>query len=883
MPDWKTEIRNRLAGLSLPPEREAELVDELSQHLEDKYQELLQRGMSAVDAELLALRELSSHNLLAEELRRAEIPQPQPIPVGSQQATFFLGFGRDIRYSVRMFVKSPGFTAAAILTLALGIGANVAIFSVVNAVLLRSLAYPHSEQLVAVFDAQPRYGNAPMSYPEYADWRVKSQLFENLGAQISSVFTFTGAGDAEQVDILRVSSNFLDALGIQPLLGRNFHPQEEALASPRVAIITYAFWQTRFAGDPAILQRKLILSDNVFTIVGVLPRSYQPLRPGEVLIPFRLPDPYLRDRGLHFINIVGRLRPGLNVEEARQQIPPLVAQVEKDSSTDHGLAISSLKESLTQGSHAPILLACSAVAFVLLIGCVNVANLLLARAAGRHREMAVRIALGAGPWRLVRQLLTESVLLALLGGALGLLVARFALVGLLSSLGPRLPRATEVHMDGAVLLFAFGIAILVGILFGLAPARLLLRTSLIPSLSEGERAGATIGRRQRSVLVVSEVALAVVLLVGAGLVLRSLSRLLSVPKGFDSDHVLTFGVSLSSAKYQTPVQQTSFFSQFRDRLAALPGVDSVGFVNQLPLDGGNVDGGIDIAGRTFPKDSSPHADKRVASPGYFHSMHIPILRGREFSDGDVASAPHVAIINDAFARKYFPNEDPLGKSIAFNWDMDGYQQIVGVAGNVKHNSLALPDNAEVYVCYLQRPDNGFTFALRTKTDTAAMDSAVRSALQSLDPGLPLSKVAAYDDVVSRSVQDQRSSALLLGSFSALALVLTAIGIYGVLAYIVAQQTRELGVRIAMGAVQNDILRLVLTRCLKLVAAGAAIGILASLALTRLMSSFLFGITPTDPLTFASVTALLLLVGLVAGWIPAWQATRVDPLVVLRYE
>ncbi|HUK29830.1 MAG TPA: ABC transporter permease [Candidatus Acidoferrum sp.] len=790
---------------------------------------------------------------------------------------------QDIRYAFRVIARNPGFTAAAVLTLALGIGANTAIFSIVNAVLLRPLPYPRSEQIVSVFTAQPNFGNTPMSYPEFAAWRDKSQIFQTVAASANRPYTITNLSIPEQVRGLRVSTNYLELFGARFALGRNFRPEEEPLAAARVAIVTNSFWRTHLGGDRSALDRKLVLDDNVYSIVGVLAPDFQPIAPVDILTPFRFTDATIHNMGLHFLSVGGRLRDGLTVAEARRQLNSVIAQVKKDSSTDNGITIEGLKDNLTQGTGTPLALMFGAVGFVLLIGCANVANLLLARATGRHREMAVRIALGAGRGRLVRQLLTESTLLALMGGALGLALGRATLTGLLAVLGTRLPRTTEVTMNASVLLFALGIALLTGILFGLAPARSLLRTSLGASLGEGGRAGTGVGGRQRNMLVTCEVALALVLLVGAGLVLRSFERLLNVPKGFSADHVLTFNVDLPSVRYKTPAQQTEFFNEFRARLSALPGVETVGLVNELPLAGGNVNGDIDIEGRTFPKDSGPVADKRIASPGYFRAMRIPVLRGREFMDSDVLSAPHVAIINEHFARTYFPNEDPIAKHIAFNWDIDGFQEIVGVVGNVKHDSLANPDNSEVYVPYAQRPDSGFGFAVRTKSDPAAITSAVRATLTGLDAGIPLNRISTYDDIVSRSLTDQRANVFLLGSLGALALVLTAIGIYGVLAYTVAQQTRELGVRIALGASRSDVLSLVLGRGLRLVAIGAGIGLLASFALTRLMSALLYDIKPTDPVTFIGVTLVLFVVALAACWIPAHRATRVDPMVALRYE
>jgi predicted permease len=802
-----------------------------------------------------------------------------PPPAGGRMETLW----QDICYALRTMAKSPGFVAAAVLTLALGIGANTAIFSVVNSVLLRPLPYPHPEQLVLVFEFQPNFGETPMSYPEFADWRDKSQVFQSVAAKFNRTYTLSGMGTPEEVRTQRVSANYLTLLGAEPMLGRNFRQDEEANSSPRVAIITNSFWQNRFGGDPSVLGKTVILDDNVFTIIGVLPRTYQPMQPGDILTPLRFTDTTMKDRGLHFLAVYARLRDGLNIPEGRKEVGAVAEQIKKDRATTHVASIRGLKAEITRGTGTPLALLFGAVGLVLMIGCANVANLLLSRAAGRHREMAVRIALGAGHWRLIRQVLTESTLLSLIGGTLGLFVGRATLTGILALLGSRLPRATEVTMNGSVLLCALGVALLTGILFGLAPARALLRTSLAASLGEGGRGGVGAGGRQRSALVISEVALALVLLIGAGLVLRSFSRLLSVPKGFDADHVLSFNIYLPTARYNTPVQQTEFFTELRHRFTGLPGVESAGFVTDLPLAGGNTNGGVKIEGRTFARDTEPTADKRITSPGYFRAMHIPILRGREFSDADGLSAPHVAIINDSFARKYFPNEDPIGKRIGFNWEMEGFQEVIGIVGDVKHNDLAGPNDREIYVSYLQRPDSGFTFVVRTETDPTSLVSAVRTTLGSIDPGMAMGDVSTLENIVSRSVSDQRSSVFLLGSLSAVALVLTAIGIYGVLAYTVAQQTRELGVRIALGASSSDVLRLVLGRGLRLVGIGSVIGLAVSFGVTRLMKSLLYGVTPTDPVTFAGVTLLLIAVAFVACWIPARRATRVDPLIALRYE
>jgi putative ABC transport system permease protein len=790
---------------------------------------------------------------------------------------------QDIRYALRMMAKSPGFVAAAVLTLALGIGANSAIFSMVNGVLLRALPYSDPEQIVSIYDVQPNYGNTPMSYPEYADWRDKVQVFQSVAAQRNGTFVLSGLGSPEQVRVICVSASYLPLLGVNPIIGRNILPEEEPFSGRRAAMISYSFWRTRLNSDPSVLTRALTLDDNVFPIVGVLPPDYQPLARGDIMIGLYLSDKYMGQRGLHFLNIYGRLRYGLSLPEAKRQLLPLAEQMMKERSTTHGVTISSLKDDLTTGTGAPLVLMFVAVGFILLIGCANVANLLLARAAGRNREVALRIAMGAGRWRIVRQLITESTLLSLLGAGLGLVVGWWTIAGLVTTLGPRLPRAGEIRMDAAVLLFTLGVAVITGILFGLAPARTLLRGSLTESLGEGGRGGSGVGKRQRSILVTAEVALALVLMAGAGLVLRSFSNLMNVQKGFDADHVLTFYVNLTPTKYKTPVQETAFFSQFRARLSALPGVESAGYVSDLPLTGSGSSGTTDIEGRTFPDDAGPSSSKLITSPGYFRAMHIPLLRGRDFSDRDVQGAPPVMIINKAFADKYFPNEDPIGKHVAFLWEIDGFQEVIGVIANVKHDNLSSPENREIYVSYAQRPDSGFTIALRTKNDPGAMVSAVRSELASLDSSLPIAHVATLDEVVSTSVRDQRASVLLLGSLGGLALVLTGIGIYSVLAYSVAQQTREIGVRMALGAHPIQVLRLVLGKTTWLLFLGSVVGLALALATGQVIASVVYGAQPRDPLVILSVWAGIALIAFSAAWSPARRATRVDPLVALRYE
>ena len=789
---------------------------------------------------------------------------------------------QDLRYGIRMLAKSPAFTAVAILTLALGIGANTAIFSVVNAVLLRPLPYKNPDQLVAIWDKQPNDQLTPASYPEYLDWREQTQVFESVATFFSSSYVLSGKGIPEQIPALRASSNYLPTLGIEPVLGRNFRPEEEQRNGDRVLLLSYAAWKGRFGGDPAIVGKTLDLSDQTFTVIGVLPSDFMLPEKAELLLALRL-NPQTADRGLHFMTVSGRLRPGLSLAQAHKEIRPVAERLQKERSTTHGIVLISAKDDITQGAGTPLYLLLGAVGFVLLIGCANVANLLLARAIQRKKEIAIRIAVGAGRGRLIRQLLVESILLGLAGGLCSLLLVGWVMDAIVRAFADRLPRASEIRMDTHVLLFALGISILTGILFGLAPAWESLKVSLYDTLKEGGGQSGSTSRRKQNVLIVGEVALSLVLAAASGLLIRSFRELLHVDKGFSSDRILTFEVAIPHTRYPEAAKQFLFFQQVLERLKNLPGVESVGMVNQLPLSGSNVNGNIDIEGRTFPRDSRPVVDKCIASADYFSTLRIPLVRGRFFREQDTVDAPHVAIINQAFARRYFPNEDPIGKRIAFTWGIDGFQEIVGVIGGVKHDGLADPVRTEFYVPYSQRPDEDFQIVMRTKGDPTSLVSAARAAVLAVDQGQPINEVETMDAIVSHSLTDQRTAMWLLGAFAGLALALTAVGIYGVISYSVGQRTREIGLRMALGAQPGDVMQHVVREGMALVLWGVGIGLLVGLAATKVLASQIYGVSPRDPLTFAAVALLLVGVALVACYIPARRATRVDPMVALRYE
>ncbi|MGB0034827.1 MAG: ABC transporter permease [Candidatus Acidiferrales bacterium] len=789
---------------------------------------------------------------------------------------------QDIRYGIRMLIRNPGFTTVAVLTLALGIGANTAIFSVVNAVLLRPLPYKNPDQLVAILDDQPQVHTTPVSYPEYLDWREQHQIFSSVAAFNDSSYILTGKGLPEQIQVLRVSAAYLPLLGVEPILGRNLRPDEEELSGERVVLLSYATWKSRYGGDPAIIGKAINLSDLSFTIIGVLPRDFSTPDRAELLAGLRL-NPQVAVRGLHFLRMYGRLRPGLNLAQARKEAQPVVERLKKERSTTHGLALFDAKEDMTQGTGGPLAILLGAVGFVLLIGCANVANLLLSQAVKRRREIAIRIAIGAGRWRLVRQLLTESILLGLCGGLCSLLVAKWSMDGLMKVFSERLPRWSEIQIDTRVMVFALCISVLTGVLFGLAPAWEAVKVSLNDSLKEGGRMGSGVSRHKRNALVVCEIALSLVLSTGAGLLLRSFNQLLHVNKGFNSDHVLTFNVDLPQNRYKEPAKQVSFFHQVLDQLRTLPGVESVGMINALPLRGRFANGDVGIAGHTFTDEDTPLADKCFASAGYFSTLRIPLIRGRYFSEQDSPDSPHVAIVNQEFVRKYFPNEDPLGKQIAFNWDVTGFQEVVGIVGDVKHDNLGGAIRPQVYVPYTQRPNLGFQFVLRTKSDPSSLISAARAQVLAIDGSQPLTGVETMDEVVFESLTDQRTAMWLLGAFAGLALILTIVGIFGVVSYTVSERTHEIGLRMTLGAQSWDVMRQILGEGLILALMGVGTGVAAVLILTRWMASQLYGVSPHDPLTIAAVSLLLTAVALAACCVPAQRAMRVDPMVALRHE
>jgi putative ABC transport system permease protein len=816
---------------------------------------------------------------------------------------------QDLRYAIRMLLKKPGFTIIAVLALALGMGANTAIFSVVNAVLLRPFPYRQPDRLVMIWQrltGASAYPKLPCSAPDYIDYRDQTQTLENVAAFDSESFTLKTAAGSERVSASPVSANLFPLLGISPLRGRTFTTDEDRFGHDNVVVLSYGTWQRRFGSDPDVLGKTLVLDQKPRQVIGVMPKEFdfpaQGILDGpapEFWVPMAFsPDQIGPDgRGDDYnIRTIARRKPGVTIQQASADIdrishriyesyPPAI---QKLFSLDG--FVTDLHQQVVGNVRTLLLVLLGAVGFVLLIGCANVANLLLAKAAGRRREVAIRTALGAGRLRLVRQFLTESVLLGLVGGAAGLLIAVW-LTQLMIHFSPgNVPRLPESQLSLSVLVFAFAISILTGVLFGLAPALQASKADLNIDLKEGSRGAAAFRRsRIRSVLVVSEVALSLVLLAGAGLLLRSFVKLLNVPLGFNPDHLLTMSVALPETKYQTKLQVQSFCDELIGRTEALAGVKSASAATGLPL---MSQWDIVITPENRPdtgEKSLTTAYFAGVTPSFHRTLGISLVKGRLFTDGDNEKAPAVAVVNESMARRYWPNQEVLGKR--FKWGPAGSNRswitVVGVVADLKENSLAAGISPGGYLPIPQIPREsprlGFYLAVRTASDSAAIVPALRQIIRSLDPEVPLFQVRSMREVLSESVAPRRFNMLLLAAFAGLALLLASIGIYGVMSYSVSQYTHEIGIRMALGASAANVLRLIVREGMTLVSIGLAVGAAGALALTRVMSSLLFDVKPADPATFASVSVLLAVVAFAASYIPARRATRVDPMIALRYE
>jgi putative ABC transport system permease protein len=795
---------------------------------------------------------------------------------------------QDLRYGVRMLLKNPGFAIVAVIALALGIGANAAIFSVVNTVLLRSLPYDDPDRLMVLRENKlPEFPEFSVSPGNFLDWQKENTTFEKLAAINGTAYNLVGDAEPERLRGARVSAGLFEMLGANPAQGRTFLDDEDQPGHDNVAILSSSLWKRRFGSDPNVVGQAITLSATSYTVIGVMPPAFQfPDRETDVWTPIAFNARQAQQHGAHYISVIGRLKPGVTQEQAATEMDAIAGRLAEqypDTNTGWRVNVLPMQESEVRDIKSALLVLLGAVALVLLIACANVANLLLARATARQKEIAIRTALGASRRRIAQQLLTESILLALAGGGVGLLLAVWGIGSLLKLAPQELPRVRDVTLDLRVLGFTLVVTLLTGVIFGLVPALQASRPNLNETLKEGGR-GTTGGHhRVRGTLVITEVALALLLLVGAGLLIRSFYRLQQVTPGFNSKNALAVTVSLPGKKYPQDDQQSGFFAQLLDRVATLPGVVAVGATQSLPIQGDYVLA-FNIQGRPpNGPGQEPNTNYYAVSPDYFKAMGIPLLRGRVFTEQDKKDSPRVAVINEELAKKFFPDEDPIGKRINVTNGPERFREIVGIVGDVKQYGLAQPTTMQTYEPYLQTPFSGMTLVVRADGNPAALTGAIRSEVLAIDKEQPVSRIRPLEQVVSESVAKQRFLMLLLGIFASVALVLAAVGLYGVMSYSVNQRTHEIGIRAALGAQRKDVLKLVVGQGMALALSGAGIGLTASFALTRLMTSLLFGVSATDPLTFAGIALLLTIVALLACYLPARRAMKVDPMIALRYE
>ncbi len=875
----------RLFGLFHRARREREFAEELESHLAFHIADNLRAGLSPEEARRQAHIKLGGVAQVR-ELHREQGGLPM-----------LETFWRDLRFGVRMLARQPGFTLIAALTLALGIGANTAIFSVVNAVLVRPLPFKEPERLVTILETKlPQFPEFPASPGNFLDWKQQITVFARLVTYTFASFNLEGTGDPEQLLGMRVTDGFLAMLGAQPLSGRDFLPEEDSAGRNNVVILSHGLWQRRFGGETKVLNQTVRLSGQNYTVIGVMPATF---RFGETDVDLWTPMAFTaeaaQNRGGHFLTAIGQLKPGVTVEQARTEMLTMAGRLAAqypETNLGWSVKLLPLQETVVRDIKPALLVLLGAVTFVLLIACANVANLLLARAAGRQKEIAVRSALGAGRARIIRQLLTESLLLASVGGAAGLLLAKWG-TGLLLKLAPQnLPRLAEVSLDGRALAFTAALTLLTGVIFGLIPALQASHPNLNEMMKDAGRGSTEGGRRQlvRSALVVLEVASALVLLVGAGLLAKSFWRLQKVDPGFNPDHALTLSVTLPRTKYPEGTQLAAFFQQLLEKVSALPGVQAAGVSNAMPL-GIPFVVAFNIQGRPpLPLSAGQVTNFYGVSAAYFKAMGIPLRRGRLFTERDTKDSPQVAVINETMAKKMFPDEDPIGKRLAFDTgksDPDWYE-IVGIVGDVTQSGLDQATPMQTYEPYRQLVKYPFalasmTLVVRTAGNPTEQTPAIRNAVLHLDKEQPITNIRTLDQFLSTSIAQQRFSMLLLSVFAAVALVLAVVGIYGVLSYAVTQRTHEIGIRMALGAGQRDVLKLVVRHGMLLTLLGVTAGLAAAFALTRLMTTLLFGVSPTDPLTFAVIALLLTFAALLACWLPARRATKVDPLIALRHD
>lgn len=884
-PVWRRYFR------LLRPDSRTDVDDELAFHLEMRVRELISRGMSPAAARAEAERIFGDMRAI----RDACVTIDERRVRRHERREGVDDMMRDVRFAARSLRKSPGFTLMAIICVALGVCVTTTIFSAVDGILLRPLPYPSADQLVAVYSRLAAKGETGVniSYEDYLSWRDENRTFSELGIWTWTNNTLSGKGDAERVEGAGVTANLFPLLGVRPIIGRSFTPSEELPGNDQVIMLSYGLWQRRFGGDPGIVGSVIQVDGLPYTVIGVMPPRFNFPDRGQVWVPFPN-DGWRSGRGNRgYAGAIGRLKPGVTLAEAQADLDVISRRLQQAYPKDNfgwDAEAVALRDDLVGDLRKPLLVFLGAVGCVLLIACANVANLMLARGAARQREIAVRAALGAGRRQLVRQVLTESMLLALAGGAVGAVLAKFG-VQLLRFAFPNgdVPFYVSLDMDGRVLLFAVLVSAITGVIFGLVPALRATSLDLNTALRDGGRAeaGGRSGGRLRSSLAVAEVALSVVLLVGATLLLRSYGALIGTDLGFDQRGVLTTAISLPGTTYDSDEKQRAFYDRLYARLAAIPGVQSVGSANGIPFSGWNVQAYMSIEGRPARAQGSElDVHYQNISPGYLSTIGVPIIRGRGFTSADRDSSVHIGVINEVLARQEFAGIDPIGKRIRFGGadSKEPWITIIGVAKEFRHYRLPKPMGPAVYFPQLANPSASQTLVLRTSLpDPMALVPAVREALKELDPDVPAFQVQTLEQAVSRSLWRQRLQGQVLGTFATLALLLAAVGIYGVISYAVAQRTRELGVRMALGATRGQVLGLVLGQGLRLAAVGVVIGIVAALALSRVVASLLYGVSATDIATFVGVPVALAVIAMLATLVPARRATRVDPVVAMRTE
>ena len=899
MPEFKDEIRQRLASLNLSPEREAEIVEELSQHLDDEFERAVSRGATEDEARQAVLTELKESDVLAPSLKRVERRvQQNPIVMGTERKrNMFADLSQDVRYGARMLLKNPAFTGIAVLALALGIGANTAIFSVVNTLLLRPLPYKNPSQLVVIWENATHLGfpkNTP-SPANFLDWQKQATLFQGMAAFAERSFNLTGVGEPERLDGRRVSANLFDLLGVKPIAGRTFVPDEDKPGT-KVAILNETLWRRRFGSDPGVIGRSLTLNGEPYTVVGVLPSSVRLPAFGnwrdQVWVPLAFPAEEAASRGSHFLEVIGRMKPGVALAQARAEMETIAARLAQqypEQNVRIGSVVNPLHEEIVGNMKPALLILLGAVAFVLLIACANVANLLLARAAVRHKEIALRLALGADRARLTKQLLVESVMLSMLGGVVGLGFAYAGLQILTRFVPADVAHADTIAIDGKVLVFTLLIALVTGLVFGLAPASQASHFNLNDTLKEGGRDSGSgpRGKRLRSALVIAEVAVSFILLIGAGLLINSFMHLRNLDPGFRADHLLTLNIDLSETKYPDNPKRVAFFDDVVRRVQALPGARSVAVAGNLPFTYNGDSMPIGVEGIPDPPpDQHPDVVYRAVGPGYFGTMGIPLIRGRDFNDQDSLDANLVVVVSEKTAKHYWPDSDPIGKRLKNGTTTaEGpWRTVIGVVKDVRQNDFIAEPKMQMYFTYRQlRSLMPNALIVRTAVDPLSLATSVRNAIWAVDKDQTVANIDSMEHIVAGAVARQRFSMLLLAIFAGIALVLAAVGIYGVMSYSVAQQTREIGIRMALGAQRSDVLKMTVKQALRLVGLGLVIGLFAAFILTRVMATLLFGISATDPLTFISISLVLLAVAVLASYIPALRATKVDPMIALRAQ